>query len=448
MSIVKESPGSFWAEIVISVWSFRSGLRRDLIIVFATEFVLLLSMIVNLWLASRYWEMESFGCYVTVRRLLGSLQLAVLCGTGLALPRYVALAKAGHEEVSPGGFLAAGFGIVMVSTAATGALCLSFSSILAELVFGASGDSGLIRSQVLAIVGLSCHSLLYGWLRGRMEMATANLLQLGVLGVLPFVVFLIPNRNVSQHVALLGLGWIGLAGSPLVYILACQPRQIWQPSRMFASVVTLLRYGLLRLPGDAAYGALWAVPVALTGRLHGLEAAGYLGLGVTAMLMIGSLVAPIGQIILPRASVLSASGDMQRLRRDAFLLFGAAVMSASFLVLGFQILGYFLLQMYVGDKAAVAMPPIQILVLAGVPYTVYVALRNILDALSVTPFNTKNLVLALLAFLLLSVFAKSPTFTATALAASVLMLGGLTAWDCLRLLYPRSTSISNAEHKE
>jgi O-antigen/teichoic acid export membrane protein len=424
-----------WSALFDSMSNPSASFRRDMILTFATEFALLFSMLVVLWLAARYWDLQSFGRYVTIRRVLGLVQLAILCGMGLAIPRYVALARAGGESRTPGAFLVAGVGIALLGSGIISFVCTAFSQTFAQLTFGAADENGLIVSQGVAATGLACHAIVYAWFRGRMEMLACNLFQLGNLGLLPLAVFLVPGQTVSDHITLLGLGWGGVSGTVLLCLMISQPSEVWRLSEWFPAAIMLLRYGLLRLPGDLAYGMLWTMPVTLAGRLHGAETAGFVGLGVTVMLVIGSLVAPVGQIVLPRAITLSARGDLRQLRREAFHLVIGAIVVSTVLVVGFQVFGPFLLQLYLGEKFSAGISCIRILVVASVPFCAYVALRNVLDALRVAPLNTKNLILAVVTFLLLTVFGGTPTFIAGASAVSVLLLGVLTGWDGVRLLY-------------
>lgn len=50
----------------------------------------------------------------------------------------------------------------------------------------------------------------------------------------------------------------------------------------------LLRYGLPRIPGDFALAGILTIPIYWVGHIHGLEAAGRLGLGITLLNIVGA----------------------------------------------------------------------------------------------------------------------------------------------------------------
>ena len=97
-------------------------------------------------------------------------------------------------------------------------------------------------------------------------------------------------------------------------------------------------------------------------------------------------------------------------------------------------MGDFIIRIYLGEGFESAADLAKTVLWAAVPYVVYIVLRNALDALRVQPYNTKNLVIALVVLVGLQPFINGAAGEARAILVAMTVLGGLSFWDYRRLI--------------
>jgi O-antigen/teichoic acid export membrane protein len=413
------------------------GHRRDYALTFLTEFATLGSTVLALKLAAVYWGTEGFGEYMLARRSLGLVQLPVLCGMGVAVTRYVARARAAGEGSSEYRYFAASV-LVSLATAVLAGLVLNAASRpLAVVFFGSVRYDHLVRALSLAVAGMAFHGIAYGVFRGRVAMWQANALQALNLGIVPLAVLAWPGQSVPSVVIAVGGLWCLISGAAILIVLRSAPPTTWERRPIEAAMRELLRYGGPRVPGEFALGALFTFPVIVAAHVRGVATAGFVGLGVSLLTMMGSLFAPLGQIILPAVSALSVGRGRHRLRTDAWRLMALCLGVAAALVVSVEAGAALVIPRLFGAEFTPSVPVIRIMALGALPYVAYVVLRNILDALHTVPLNAKNLGLALALFLGLAVAIESSAGDSGipwAFAVSLALLGGLSAFDAYRAL--------------
>ena len=162
----------------------------------------------------------------------------------------------------------------------------------------------------------------------------------------------------------------------------------------------LFRYGLPRLPGDAAMGALLTIPVYVAGSAHGLSAGGQMGLGITLLNLASAVFSPVGILLLPASAARMASGDHAGLIAQVDRTVRFSLLAAFAMLLGFEALAPWLLDWYLGPSGADYLPMARVLFLGAPAFAFFVALRSLLDAYYVVPRNGVNLLAALLVLLL------------------------------------------------
>jgi len=410
------------------------GRVRDYLLTFATEFAILAGSLLVFKLAALRWDTAGFGAYVLARRTISMLQLPLLLGMAVAVTRYVSMASTGVGNQPRGTYFAAALGLVGLALAAVAIGLNLFAPAVAFLLFGDRAYASLVRALSLAVSGVVLHGVTYGELRGRVAMPAANALQGINLGVVPAVALLVPGLSVVGVVALTGGAWCAITGVTCAVIVR---RVEHQPDAraLRAAAAELLRYGAPRVPGDLALGALFTLPATVAAHRGGIEAAGFVGLAMSLLSMIGSLFAPIGHILLPAVSRMAAMGDVGGIRRDTHRLLAAALGLTALMVLGLEILAGPLLELYLGTQFAPAVPVVRLVMLAAFPHVAYVILRNVLDAVHVRPYNAKNLLLALATFGAVSVAPiAAGAAVPVAVVSGLAILGVLTVRDTLRVL--------------
>ncbi|MEX0691034.1 MAG: hypothetical protein WD043_04245, partial [Gemmatimonadales bacterium] len=297
--------------------------RYDYIVTFAVEFAILAGGLLVYRLAAIAFTGPEFGEYVLARRNVSLLQLPLLMGLSVGVTRFIALAiddPAQQARVQLAATLIAGTAAALAAVA-----LVVLARPLAFLLFGTPELHGLTRALVPALAGAVFHGVAYGMLRGRLAMRAANALQLLNLGIIPPAVLALRPESVTEVILGTGIGWCVSACGVLAWTLVRVNRPALDRRALWATARDLARYGVPRVPGDAALGALFALPVMLTSHVAGVTAAGFVGVGVAVVSLMGAPFAPIGHIVLPTASARFRRGDRAGLRRDSFRLVRVAV---------------------------------------------------------------------------------------------------------------------------
>lgn len=390
--------------------------------------------LIMLKLAAAYAGPSGFGEFVLGRRVIGFIQLPTLCGMGLALTRSVAIARASGRADGEWKYLDASLLITVCTSAVAVTLLVTKAPLVGRVALGGASMAPLALALAPGVAGLILHGVAYGMLRGRQTMVPANVLQGINLGLVPLVVFVFPGLSVPQILIRIGLAQLTIASIALVTIRVRGPRPVSLRRTWTYAGPELLRYGAPRVPGEFALGAMNALPVMAAAHYSGPVVAGQIGLGLSLLSLLGSVFAPLGQVMLPSISGRIAAGEVDGLSRGIWLLTAVCAGLTALGVLGVELLAPWLLPAVFGPGFAAAVLPVRVIVIGAVPYVLYVVLRNVLDAIHVAPLNAANLFTALTVFGVLLAIGRNSAIVPLAVLAATTVLGGLTAWRAHRAL--------------
>lgn len=342
---------------------------------FATEFAVLISQILVYKLAARYLGQDGFAEYAVARRTVSVLYPLVLVGLAVGLPRYVAHAVGQGEPESRDRYLGAAIWCVGFTAVLCIGLMNLFAVHVARLFFGAKAYAEMIFPLSLVVAGLALHAIVYAYLRGTLLMGWANLLQFVNLGAVPPLVFLFFHKTVASVLAALGV--LCLASSAIAFLFLP-----WkQATRDNASeAITLLRYGIQRVPGDFILMALLLLPTTVIAHSRGVTQAGFVAFGVSLLNAVGAFFSPIGLILLPRAGRLLASGEVGELRRQVLTLVKITLTCSTAIAVGGSLVADRLIRSYLGPGYEETGGIVRVLLFAAIPYSLYLVLRNVVDA--------------------------------------------------------------------
>jgi len=278
------------------------------------------------------------------------------------------------------------------------------------------------------VFGLLIHAVAVADARGRLAMRVANGVQFVGLAIVPAAaVWLAPT--VGGALAASGIAWAALGGT----VVLRRGTGRWR-GEVSQAASALLRFGLPRVPGDAALMGLLALPAVVASHRFGVIVAGHLAFAITVGSALGSLMAPLGTVFLPVASARVARGEWVEVRRGARRLLGlglAVVVPLSVVVF---VIAPVVVRLILGVGFDAAVPLVRIVTMAGVGFAIYVLLRNLLEASVTTALNTRNLLMALAVFGVGALWAATPTELAGAVAGGFIALAAGTAWAAQRVL--------------
>lgn len=419
-------------------------MRAQLVWTLLTELIVIACGVLLLKLAASILGPIGFGEYALSRRAVGLMYLPLVMGLGIAAPRYIAITRAG----AMGDYSESSFAIAALTA---GLLPLLFVVVLlnlapalgATIVFGTRSLAPLIPPATAALAGIALHGLVYAVYRGRSEMHFANLLQLVNVGLVPVGVFALGAGTAASVLAATGTGWLVVSGIGLTHVLI-RERAEW---RGFASMRQhlriLLRFGLPRVPGEFALVGLFAIPALIAVRTHGIVAAGQFSAALSVLTMASAAFAPVGVVLLPRASAQFATGDFDGLRRLVFKILAGGILLATAVVVVGEILIPLFIRWYFGPAFVSAIPVFRACLIGTIPYAIYILMRSILDAVDVKALNGRNLIIALGAAVGLCLVSQSIIWMSYAIVGALALLAALTLRDTyVRLRTPSALTVA------
>jgi O-antigen/teichoic acid export membrane protein len=279
-------------------------------------------------------------------------------------------------------------------------------------------------------------------------MKRANALQILNVVVAPIAAICVLHSTKSAALIIDAIG-LSMIFFSLLFAAPLMPQIIKACSRNFRpQAAKLLQYSVPRLPSIFGFGGMLALgPVVASHRLP-LGQVTYLLLGMSILMGISASVEPLGLILLSKVSMVVSENRAADLRLHLEYLEEAVVACYVFVCLQLMVFADILVKAWVGNHVNVdAGLGIIRLTLLSIPfYLLFSALRSVVDATSVTPYNMYNVLvsLALFAvFLGLSVrFSSSQTLLQNitlSIVAALAILACLTI-RTLRKLYMLHTS--------
>ena len=405
-------------------------MRAQLAWTLITELVVMTASILVLKLAAQLLGVVGFGEYTLSRRAIALLYLPLVMGLGIAAPRYVAVARAGalpgYGERS---FAIATFTAGLLPCLIVILLMNASPGTASAIIFGTSSMARLVPGATVALGGVAVHAMVYAVFRGRGEMRLANSLQLFNNGIVPVAAFLLAPHDAATILTVTGTTWIVTSGIALVVVLILEERLAAPEYGLWDHLRLLLRFGLPRVPGEFALVGLFALPALIALRMHGVAAAGQFSAGLSLLTIVSSVFAPVGLVLLPRASAQAATGDLLGLKHFVVrMLAGGIILVVIAVIIGELLIPSFV-GWYFGKDFVPAIPVFRACLLGAIPYVVYVLLRNVLDALDVRALNSRNLIITLAVLMTLCLLRTEIMSMALSLLAALTLLSILSLRD-------------------
>ncbi|MCC7257961.1 MAG: hypothetical protein IT486_06285 [Gammaproteobacteria bacterium] len=161
----------------------------------------------------------------------------------------------------------------------------------------------------------------------------------------------------------------------------------------------LLTYSVPRMGAALLLIALTLLPASMAATTAGLDAAGLVALALSVVGIAATASAPIQVVLLPTASVMWADGRQSQLLanfRKMEMIVGVLGVMAAVLM---PVVAPYISVVILGAEDPLLRRVLIISAVAIGPFVYFVCGRQVVDACTVRPLNTYNLVMALIAFL-------------------------------------------------
>lgn len=356
---------------------------------------LLLTAILSRWMGA-----QPLSEYLLLRRVLGWALGVMLLGMATGLPRYVARSTGNGKGDESTYFLAA-LVCMVPANLGFGAIIYFCRASFARWLFGDAQEAGLVLALALLLIGYSVHRSVYGYYRGLLEMARANLLEVINAAVLPLVVvaLMVHNHSVAEMMGTTGIAMSALAGFFAVPVLLRLrgATSLHLPDRCR----DLIQYGIPRVPGEFGAAALIALGPMLAVHFIKIARVSPLLLGLNMLMVVGYAAGPLGVVLLSRISMMLGQDQHREVQARLRLLVAGVMELSVFTCIQLAIFADVVVRVWVGPAFLDEINVIRMVLLSIPPYLFFAALRSTIDAATIKPYNTANVMASLAVYVAL-----------------------------------------------
>lgn len=375
---------------------------HDVALTMAAEAGTVVASLVITAIVSRWMGARSLSEYLLLRRVLGWSVAAVLLGLATGLPHYVARCAGQAERSEPAYFLAALVCLVPAG-AVVGCVLFTHSALLARWLFGSSSEAGLVVALAIMLFGFCIHRAVCGYYRGLLAMARANLLELCNAAIVPLAVVAALAHTMSVAWMMGIVGAVMVVSATLFALPVLGRLRGGPPLRLRARCGQLLRYGLSRVPGEFGAAALIAIGPMFAVHFVRIASISSLLLGINILVVIGYASGPLGIVLLSKLSMMLGMNQHDAVQARLRLLLVAVIELSAFACIQLTIFADVLVRAWVGPGFLAHIGVIRTVLLAIPPYLFFTTLRSTIDAATVKPWNTVNVLITLAIYVALLV---------------------------------------------
>jgi O-antigen/teichoic acid export membrane protein len=375
---------------------------------------------------SNYLQPEDFAIFSIGSRAANVLAFLMLMGLGIAIPKYIASARAKGDKTGERALFYSA-AILMATASAIVFLCVIVKkSLFADIVFGDVAYEHLVIPTLVFAFGVTLSSFVHAYYRAIGKFKQYNGLQ--VMGqVASLIIVVASGVNIALQFSLRGAAIGLLAATVLGYItIVIYRRKAVQLAEIREKGSDLLGYCLPRVPGEVFLFAYSVVPLIIINSRFGLEITAAFATAVTLQSIIIPLFQVVGTVLLPHVSKSLTLGRYEDIRSKIsklrYIYLGISGLAVIFMLFFADfVISLIFSSEYVGFSLIV-----KVVFLSVIPYGLYLLVRNPLDAISKVPFNTFNLGASLCLLILMTLFVSDAMLVAAAFPISYLVLGALS----------------------
>ena len=399
---------------------------KDVVFSAAGQFgVMILALLINK-LISHYLQPSEFAIFSIANKTASVLAFLMLLGLGIAIPRYIASIRAKKNHKAEANMFYSAALLMVAAIAIVSLVTVAGKYTLAQLLFNDSSRSDLIIPTLLFAIGITASSFVYAYFRGIDKFKHYSVLQV-IFQVVNLAIVIYAGSHLISQLTLRGIIIIVLAIAVMAYIIRTSYRSIPViKEKVTDSSRELLAYCLPRVPGEVFLFSFTVLPLAIINARFGLHSTAAFATAVTLTSIVTPLFQYVGTALLPYVSKHLATGATEgiqsKVKKLRVLYLVIAAVSAVFM----WFLTDFVITILFNKTYTQFSDIVRVVYLSVVPYSLYLLLRNPLDAISKIPFNTFNLGVSLGVLVLAVVTVKNIHEAAWAFVGAYLILGVLS----------------------
>jgi O-antigen/teichoic acid export membrane protein len=363
---------------------------RDLIFTVGTSVLSMVGIVVMTRVLAHGLGPELFGVYSLARRLMMALMPFATLSMGLAITRYVALA---NDEAARFRYIVCGSLLAVLPATVLFVILAPFAGPLSRVLFHNVAFSPVVVATLTLTLGYAVYTVLYSLYRSTGRMMRANGWNLAVVVFGPLLIAFALAR--SGRVAMILFLMAGLYFAAAVPVIIEVRRRLAGGVDLAGSLAAardLFRYGAPRMPGYLARATLFLLAPFLASQLTTFEDVGYVAAGQSLIVLVGGLMMAFGLVALPKVARLLADGHDDVIRERTGNILAAVLHLGFFGTVQLALWSDALVLTWLGEDYSGAIPVFRVFACAMMPYSAYMMLNAVIDAVDERAVNAANLV--------------------------------------------------------
>lgn len=367
---------------------------KNYLVTFGTEMTIMVLGFLVFRIANQHFDEYGFSEYSILRRTVSFILPLMMIGLGVSIPRYISL------EPKRNSYFISGLLWIFISGGLLVLVLTIGSNFFSSIFFGSKTYSTYITPMGMLLVTYGFHAIVYGFLRGKLNIYLANFIQFVNVGVIPLTVLYLSDSVLSliyYNTILLFISCLIVTGIIFKkYTIPIKIDFLKVDSRI------LLKYGLPRVLGDFALLAILTLPTYIVLEMQNdILIGGDIAYCITLLNLVGAAFSPISLVLLPEiASFINQKRqDLIEKRFKIFVLTSVLLTTIGYLI--FYFFTEFILSLLLGGNYRLNLVGYSRIVLLGsFGYGLYIILRSFLDAIHVRATNAYNLLICLALYLI------------------------------------------------
>ena len=280
----------------------KSKLFRDYFLTYGGQIISIATLIITYRYISIEFGPNEFDLFNLSKRYISPVTVILALGFGVGIPKFISSRSLNDEAIDD---VTHAKQILFFSIKISALLSLLFLVLiffintgLSNIFFGSAQEKNLIIFSSLYAISLVFTGFISAYYRGLIE--SMKILYLTLIVSISQLTSLFISGNLIEFYTYSSIINLLLSTSWL-FINIFKEKNLTSKSN-FSEKKSLIIYSLPRVPGDFSLEALLTIPVISTVYMFGSELGSSISLSLTVITLIGSLLSPLGIIILPYTS--------------------------------------------------------------------------------------------------------------------------------------------------
>ncbi|MGT2846765.1 lipopolysaccharide biosynthesis protein [Streptococcus massiliensis] len=408
------------------------GFYKDLFITFLGQIVVMvLSFVLNKIISNQY-SVSDFGIYNLLKRQISVITFVMLMAMGITIPKYISEALAKKSNLLLKKYLVSSLGIILVVSVLISLVSIIWRNELSYLIFADTSFRNYMIPSLLYSFGSALIAYSFSYYRG-----INNFVRYAIINIIMQIFLIVPTILFRLDLFNIHFTWgiilVVYGLSEVIVIFYKNKLHFGLLSKSCLEIKELWTYSWPRVPGEFVLFAFNLVPLMVIGGKFGAEQVGYF----SAAISINSLITPffglVGTILLPlvsRSKFDNTEKEVnQKIKILGYIYVGISILAILFVT----IFGKYILIILLNHNYIKSMTIVKLTIFSILPNSIYLLLRNPIDAKSKFPYNTIILIFTFVIYTIALLLAPSIEMSGVAMTIAYIFLGGASIFIWIKM---------------